>query len=57
MKEGFRNLESTAEKVGGGLLFVLGVIAGEYPAAALGAALFVIGLWRKPKSQKALVAV
>lgn len=48
-----RRVETTAEKVGGGVIAALGLIALELPAVALGIALYIVGRARTPKTQRA----
>ena len=53
MSERYRKIESAVEKVGGGIIAVLGAISVKLPDVALGLALFLIGKWREPKRQNA----
>jgi hypothetical protein len=49
--ETFRKIESTAEKVSGGIIALLGVLSLSAPSVALGLGLYFIGRWRTPKKE------
>ena len=49
--ERFRRIETNFEKFGGGAIVFLAALSGEWPAAALGAAIAFIGFWRTPEAK------
>lgn len=48
-----RRVEPTAEKVGGGLIAVLGLLSADAPAVVAGVLIYLLGRARTPKMQSA----